>query len=221
MTIPIEEEIARLDTPEAIADRRIRARKVREDLPYDQYWQLIYRAGVVALDSALSPRKMVLHAQMEPGRTRDRDRAEKEVKANLDRLVERECEANLRHSDEQAVYADPDRQEEQRIWSSYLDQVSAVAFGRGNKSESWVAEWRKLIRQRNAAQEYDESTLSIDGQLEKMVGVPFPKLPAAAWNAADCLSETERETEYKRLEEKYGSRKPEGAARHRGRNQPK
>jgi hypothetical protein len=45
MMIPIEEEIARLDTPEAIADRRDRARKMAEGLGYEDRWQLIYRAA--------------------------------------------------------------------------------------------------------------------------------------------------------------------------------
>jgi hypothetical protein len=221
MTVPIEDEIARLDSPEAIADRRLRAKKVRENLPYDQYWQLVHRAGVVALGEALIPHKTLDHRGTLIRLELDKATVEKQRKQNLDRLVERECEANLRHSEERAIYSDRDRQEEQRIWSAYLNYVSRIAWSQGNKSESWVAEWRKLIRQRNAAQEYDESTLSIDGQLEKMVGVPFPKLPDAAWDTADCLSEGDREAEYKRLEKKYGPRKPEGAARHRGRNQPK
>jgi hypothetical protein len=222
MMIPIGEEIARLDSPEAIADRRLRAKKVREDLPYDQYWQLVHRAGVKALGEALSVHKTFEHRQTQVRLELDKATIEKQRKQNLDRLVEREIEANLRHSDESAIYSHPDRQEEQRIWSAYLNYVSSIAWRQGNKSESWVTRWQRLVHDRAAAEAYGDATGSIDRQLEQLVGIPFPVLPDNAWDTADCLSETERETEYKRLEKKYGPRKPEGAARfHRGRNQPK
>jgi hypothetical protein len=210
MTLPpIEEELKALDSLQAKADRHRHAEKLS-----DTGEHLVDRLELAA---ALDPRR-----RLGPVSTAsEKAHAERQATSNVKALIVRQIEAQLRHADERAVYFHPDRQEEQRIWSAYLNQVSMVGWSQGNKSDAWVARWQKLIRQRNAAQEYDESTLSIDGQLEKMVGVPYPKLPDAAWEAADCLSENEREAEYKRLEKKYGPRKPPSEARHRGRNQPK
>lgn len=217
MTIPIEEEIARLDTPEAVADRRVRARKMAECMDDKQRWQLIYQAGTAALDAALNPHETVETRGGPVMITSDLVTLERRRRRNLDQLVARECEAHLRLQDERDLYSDPDRVEEQRISSAYLKQVSAVAWSQGNKSEAWVAKWQELVRKRTTAEEYGESTDGLDHQLEKLVGVRYPVLPLAAWETADALPEREREPEWKRLEAKYGPRKPETAARHRGR----
>ena len=46
----------------------------------------------------------------------------------------------------------------------------------------------------------------VDAKLEKLVGVPCPVLPEAAWLVADQLPEEERIVEYERLAIKYGER---------------
>jgi alkylhydroperoxidase family enzyme len=122
--------------------------------------------------------------------------------------VEKQAEEALRRSDEAALYRDPDRLEEQRIWNAYTHQVSAAAWQQGNKSDEWVRRWREMIADRAAAENYGDSTAAIDARLLRHVGVPYPQLPGAAWDTADLLPATDRQTEYDRLTAKYGQRQP-------------
>jgi hypothetical protein len=81
-----------------------------------------------------------------------------------------------------------------------------VARLQGNKEHDFISKWRELIAARNDAIEYGDSTLAIEARLERLVGIPYPVVPEAAWNAADTLPTSERQNEYDRLERKYGAR---------------
>ena len=141
--------------------------------------------------------------------TREQKDGERKAIENMDALVARQCEEQLRRLDEVAIHADPDRVEAQRIWIEYTNQVSAVAQRQGNnQQDSFIASFRDLISARADAEEYGDDTRAIEARLGRLVGVPYPTLPGAAWAAADLMPVSERQAEYDRLEAKYGPRPP-------------
>ena len=199
---PLEEVLADLDTEEAISDRRHRALEWAKRLEGVERAQMIHAAGSLEVTACYFPHLNVGWDDYL------RPEAERMCGRNFDALVQRQCEAHLRRMDEQAVYADPDRMEEHRIWSAYCSAVSSIAFTKGDQSAEFVTRWQDLVRRRNEADEYGESTGAIDQRLDLM-GVSFPKLPAAAWAIADTLGEHWRLLEHERLEQKYGPRTPD------------
>jgi hypothetical protein len=100
----------------------------------------------------------------------------------------------LRVSDLNAVYADPDRYEAERIWHPYAKQVTAVAFGQGDRESVFIKKWQELLEKREVAEEYNDAAAlrRVDAQLERHVGVPYSSLPNAAWDAVERLPEPER-----------------------------
>ena len=203
----IDELLKAARSPAANIERKRRAREIFENSSEHDRNQILRHIHHDQIYAARDP----LHQQ----RFWDYDerlRAEAEVKQNFEDLMVREIETHLRIADENAVYADPDYSEQQRIWSAYTAVVSSMAWQEGDKSESWIARWRGLIQDRNAAVDSETSTTSIDKQLARL-GTPFPQLPHAAWVAADLLPETERDDEYRRLTQKYGEREPESPAK--------
>ena len=196
--IPLDQAIAELDSPEAVADRKKRVREWAKRLAGDERTQMIYTASREEISAATAPLNA---ADFRWGQGTEREKKEANVQAsrNMDALVARQCEQHLRRTDEADLYRDPDRLEEQRIWNAYLHQVSAYAWRQGNKSERWVAQWRELIADRQATEEYGDPTAAIDARLLRHVGVPYPQLPQAAWDTADVLAAAERQAEYDRL----------------------
>ena len=69
---------------------------------------------------------------MRPTESEKREAAE-QANRNLRKLAIDQIKIRLRAADVQAVYADPDRMEADRIWNSYMVQVDSIAFARGNK----------------------------------------------------------------------------------------
>jgi hypothetical protein len=65
-----------------------------------------------------------------------------------------------------------------------------------------------MVAARQDAESFGDSTAAIDDRLLRLVGVPYPTLPEAAWNAADTLPAPERQAEVDRLTAKYGPREP-------------
>ena len=205
---PLEEALADLDTPEAISDRKHRALEWAKRLVDPERSQMINTAGRLQIDACYEPlRNVGAFKELRP-------EAEKMTGRNFDQLVQQLCEDHLRRQDEQAVHNDPDRVEAIRVWQMYCSLVSSIAWQEGNQSDAWVTRWRDLIQRRNDAEAYGDDTGAIDRSLERMK-VPYPKLPGAAWLAADTLSESERTAEYERLTVKYGARHPEPTKRTR------
>ena len=101
-----------------------------------------------------------------------------------------------------------DRMEADRIWRAYCRGVDALVFAQGSKGTAFLARWRALVSARNDAALFDDNAevRSAEHKLERHTGIPFPKLPGAAWAAADTLPEADREEEYARLRQKYGDR---------------
>ena len=123
----------------------------------------------------------------------------------------RQLKIYLRAADVRAIYADPDRMEQERVWAAYARGIGAIAWRQGNKETEFVRRWRDLIAARTDAEEYDDEAAvrAIEGRLDRMTApVMFPQYPAAAWEAADTPPEANRQVEYDRLEAKYGSRHP-------------
>ena len=202
--VPLEEAIAQLDSPEAVADRRKRGLARAKALEGDAPGRVIWNAGTVELDRALAP----LRRQQFPSTAEVRE-AEIEAGHGVDQLVAKQCEIHSALEDMQAIYADPDRMESDRVWHAYCVQVTAAAFQWGNKSEDWVRRWRQLVADRAAAEEYGDPTGAIDARLERHVGIPYPRLPEAAWAAVDTIpGAAEREAELLRLERKYPGTRP-------------
>ena len=198
--IPLDEAIAQLDSPEAVADRRKRAARRAEALEGDARGRVIYAAGTVELGKALYPLQG-LHLSPSNAEVRA---AEVEAGRGVDRLVLEQCMIHLRAEDMAEIYRDPDRMEQERIWQAYQLQVNAAAFQQGNKGDAWVARWREMVAARQDAESFGDSTAAIDDRLLRLVGVPYPQLPQAAWDTADLLPATERQLEYDRLTKKYG-----------------
>jgi hypothetical protein len=204
----IDELLKAVRSPEADIERKRRAREIFENSSEHDRDQICRHISHDLIYAARDP----LHQQ----RYWDYDerlRAEAEVKQNIEALMVRQIESHLRIADERAVYADPDYYEQQRIWSAYTAAVSSIAWREGSKTETFIARWRGLVDDRNAAVDSGTPTGSIDKRLERLIGTPFPQLPHAAWVAADLLPETERQVEYDRLTQKYGEREPESPAK--------
>jgi hypothetical protein len=157
-TVPtLEEAIAQLDSPEAVADRRKRALARAKPLEGDTRGRVIWNAGTVELDKALSP----LRRQQFPTKAEVRA-AEAEAGHGVDRLVLEQCIIHLRAEDMAEIYRDPDRMEQERIWQAYTTQVSALAFRQGNRSDEWVRRWQEMIAARHDAESFGDSTAAID-----------------------------------------------------------
>ena len=197
--VPLADALADLDSVEARTDRHRRAVELSKSTSGDARGRLIYAAGHIRLAGALAPRAM------DAWDTSTREAAERLVSANVDALVVEQLVDLLRRSDEQAIYDDPDRQEDARVWSAYLRLVSSVAVNRGNKSDAFVDRWRTLLADRAEALAVGESTVRTDRTLASM-DVPYPAVPGAAWDTADLLNESDRLAEFERLEAKYGPR---------------
>jgi hypothetical protein len=203
--IPLSQAIAELDSPEAIANRRKRAKEWAKKVTGHDRGQLISTASREALQLALSPRNKYGFTQPTEAEKRE---IERQVTANMDALVERMAAESLRRSDEAELYRDPRRLCEQRVWGCYTSQVSAKAWQQGSGSDAWIARWSAMIAERAELEEFGDSTTSVDARLLRHVGVPFPAMPLAAWEAADMLPATERQDEYDRLTALYGPREP-------------
>jgi hypothetical protein len=208
--IPLPQALAELDSPESIADRKRRAKEMSKELVGDARNAMIRTASRFEFDTALDPIYRAANRENwhDSTRAKPMPEAEKDAGLNIDALMPRLCERHLRRTDEAALYRDPDRLEEQRIWNAYTHQVSAVAWQQGNKSDAWIARWRDMIADRVAVEDYGDSTAATDLRLLRHVGVPYPQLPGAAWDTADLLPATERQVEYDRLTAKYGPREP-------------
>jgi hypothetical protein len=234
--VPLDEALAGIHSPEAVAARKREAATLakklkaesgpgRRSIALDTYARYVFIAGTVAVDVALTPTRLpdVTYSSSDtrPGvqhriasLTRD---AEARADRNMEALVARQIEIDLEAQARSAVYNDPDRSEAERVWQPYANQVQAVAWRQGNKSDAFIKKWREQIDARNEAEEdgYDAAVRRIDARLLSLVGVPHPVLPGAAWEAADMVPASERQQEYDRLEAKYGPRNPKsnGAAK--------
>ena len=197
--VPLADALAALDSFEGRTDRHRRAVELSKSTTGEARGKIIYAAGHLRLAAALAPRAL------DTWDAASRDAAERQVSANVDALVVEQLVDQLRRSDEQAIYDDPDRREDQRVWSAYLRLVSSVAATRGNKSDTFVDRWRTLLADRAEAVAVGESTLRTDRTLASM-DVPYPALPGAAWDTADLLNESDRLAEFERLEARYGPR---------------
>jgi len=206
--IPLDEALAAIDTPEAVADRRNRAEKMAEQLEGRDRGKVIWAAGTIELNKALSPLRF--GGSLIRPNDAARRAAEIEAGRNVDALVARQCEITLRAADVAGVYSDPDRLECERIWQAYCKQVNAVAYREGNKIDAFIVRFKDLIATRNDAEAFGgaEGLRSAEARLQRLTGVPYPQLPEAAWAAADELGLAERQDEYDRLEQKYGRRHP-------------
>ena len=109
----------------------------------------------------------------------------------------------------------PDRAEAQPVWDAYAKGVDRAAFEKGNKAHQFVSKVRELVDARTDAEAYGDSDAvrSIERRLDRLTGISFPQLPAAAWAAADLMPAA-CGREYQRLTAKYGerSRATKGAA---------
>ena len=197
--VPLADALAALDSFEGRTDRHRRAVELSKSTTGEARGKIIYAAGHLRLAAALAPRAL------DTWDAASRDAAERQVSASVDALVVEQLVDQLRRSDEQAIYDDPDRQEDQRVWSAYLRLVSSVAATRGGKSDAFVDRWRTLLADRAEALAVGESTVRTDRTLASM-GLPYPALPGAAWDTADLLNESARLAEFERLEAKYGPR---------------
>ena len=206
--IPLHQAIAELDSGESVADRKRRAKDMAKKLAGDPRNAMIATASREDLQKALRPIYLAANRQgwNDSGPPVSMPAAEKEAGRNIDALMPRLCEEHLRRTDEADLYRDPAGLCQQRVWGSYTNQVSAKAWSQGNLSDIWIARWRSLISERSDLEEYGDSTASVDRRLLQHVGVPFPAMPLAGWEAADLLSPTDRQAEYDRLTAKYGPR---------------
>jgi len=207
---PIEDEIAALDEPDAVADRRVRAEALVKTL-WEAGGHELDRAtrqlGMDAYAAAIQPFRTPLYGTISDKELRaGQELAQKRIRA----LLVRQTVAQLRIGDENALYACPERQSDTRIWQAYLKVVENVAFRHGDQAPEFLATWQKLIANRAEAEVVGESTASMDRRLEQL-RVPYPKLPEAAWVAADTLNDVDRPIEYARLEQRYGPRTPDPA----------
>ena len=225
--IPLDAALAALDTPEAVADRKVRAQKRAEKLEGLDRSKVIHSAGRGELDRALSP---LLRpgdvGSVNPGRYVPLDparEAEAEVQTgrNVDALVARQCEIQLRAEDERAIYFDPDRAEADRIWNADVQPITVkVRLLMGDEADRFVAQFRDLVAERTQAEDTDDDDAlrAAERKLQRLTGTAWPVLPAAAWDTADQLPATERKAEYARLTEKYGPRDdPKAAGAGKGR----
>ena len=204
--VPLAEALVQLDSPAAVADRRKRAQKWAEELEGDARGQMFMVAGWEAIERIRAP-----------FRTQDRlyggalAAAEHEAGRIADTVVFEQCMIALRAQDVGAIYAEPERMSQERVWAAYTHAVGAMAWAQGNKEAEFTRRWRELIAARNDAEAYDDAAgiRSIEARLDKLTApVKYPQYPQAGWEAADVLSPTARDQEYLRLEAKYGPRNP-------------
>jgi hypothetical protein len=208
--IPLQQALAELDSPEAVADRKRRAKEMAKKLAGDARNGMIKTASREDLQKVLDPIYRAANRENwnDSTRAKPMPEAEKEAGHLMDALMPRLCEEHLRRTDETDLYRDADRLEEQRIWNAYATQVSNYAWRQGDKSDVWVRRWQQMIADRAAAEEYGDPVGAIDARLLRHVGIPYPQLPSAAWDTADVLPATERQAECDRLTAKYGPREP-------------
>jgi hypothetical protein len=212
--IPLEQALAELDSPEAVADRKKRAKQMALKVEGDERNGIIRTARQGDLEQALAPIHVAAAARgfHTSGRPVSMPDAEREAGRNIDALMPRLCEEHLRRTDEAAIYRDPLRLRHQRVWNLYTSQVSQVAWRQGNKSDDWVRRWRQLVADRAAAEEYGDPTGQIDASLKRHVGIDFPRFPEAAWAAVDTIpGEAERQAEMEALEQEYPGTRPASA----------
>jgi hypothetical protein len=206
--VPLDEAIQALDAPEAGADRKKRAKKLAEQLVGDARQAMIQTAERDEIKKACAPIYRAANTRdwNTSGPRLSMREAEKEAGRNMDALVWRQCEEQLRREEEAAIRTEPDRQEESRIWNLYTRTVAQTARAQGNKEHDFVRNWRELVMARNDAVEFGDDTGAIEGRLGRLVGVPYPVVPKAAWDAADLMPASERQAEVDRLTAKYGER---------------
>ena len=178
---PLEEALQALDTPEAVADRKKRAKKVAEHLVGDARQAMIQTAGRDEIKKACAPIYRAANTRdwNTSGPRLSMPEAEREAGRNMDVLVWRQCEEQLRREDEAAIRTDPDRVEESRIWSLYTRTVAQTARAQGNKEHDFLRNWRELVMARNDAVEFGDDTGAIEGRLERLIGIPYPVAPQA------------------------------------------
>lgn len=211
---PIEDDLAVLHSPAATAERRKRCEKMRDELKaqsgpgrrsiaLDPLAMLLHRAGTVAMSRALDP---PFHDIRTWSTGRERKAAEQQAQRNLEALILAELELRELASETQAVHNDPERVEYFRIWNAYARSVQSVARTKGNEAE-FVRRFQDLMAERHDAEEYDDEAAvrSVEGRLLRLVGIPFPQLPDAAFEAAQTLPAAERAEELARLEQKYAA----------------
>jgi len=208
--IPLPDAIKALDSDESVLDRKRRAKQMALKIVGDERNAMIATASRDDLQRACEPIYRAANRENwhDSNQARPMPEAEKEAGRNIDALMPRLCEEHLRRTDEAALYRDPARLCQQRVWGSYTTQVSAVAWSQGNKSDTWIARWSSMVAERADLEEFGEPTASVDRRLLHHVGVPFPQMPEAAWEAADMLPATERQAEYDRLSAEWGPREP-------------
>jgi hypothetical protein len=209
--VPLEQALAALDSPEALADQDRRAHKMAEGLEGDARAAVFRRAGAKEIDKIKEPFR-----RGHDLRGAELAAAERQAGGIADRVIFEQCRASIRAQDIAAIYADPDRVEAERVWNAYARGVSALAWAQGNGEPEFVARWRQLIAARADCEAVgdDGGVRAAEARLERL-GTPYPQLPAAAWEAADALPEQEREAEFSRLSSKYGPRHPDTNGRRR------
>jgi hypothetical protein len=122
-------------------------------------------------------------------------------------LALRQIEVSELARELQAAHNHPDRMEYARIFAAWAHQVDAIAFTKGSQIETFVGRVRDLLSQRDEAVELDDESevRSAERLLNKLTGVAFPQLPAAAYEAAALLPAAERDEEMARLDVKYAT----------------
>jgi hypothetical protein len=198
-------DLAAVDSPAAVADRERRAATIFDALSEPELVKLEKRFSS-------SDRNYIIRARATPFQDNVTSQwiaeANAEARRRFREVALKELAEELRVADVQRAEQDPDRQEEERIRAEYLRQVSSVAFRQGNKEDAFVKRFRELVADRAEAEAIgDEAGVrAAERRLDRHVGVPYPRLPDAAWATAKVLAPAEREAEYRRLEQKYGPR---------------
>lgn len=189
--IPLEQALAALDTPEAVADRRKRAQKLAAEMAaesgpgprsiaLDPYAAATFAAGSVEMQKALKP--MRRFGPFDQPTESEKRAAAAEADRNVMALVARQIEVALRAADEREVREAPDRMAEAAIWRSYSTGVAAIAWSCGDKEPEFLRKWKALIAERNDAEEFgtDADVRSVDAKLLRFVGIPYPAATPAA-----------------------------------------
>jgi hypothetical protein len=202
--VPLDEALAGVDSPAAVADRRKRAQKWAEKLEGRARGRMFEYASLGEMNSIREPFRTPFAGPHLHGKALED--AERKAGRAADAVVLKQCEIQLRARDIQAVYNDPDRMEAERVWLAYAGQVSAVAWAQGDKEPRFTATFRDLIAARNDAEASGDAAgvRAVEARLNRLTGVPYPQLPEAAWDVADLLPEADRLIEMERLEKKYG-----------------
>jgi DNA-binding helix-hairpin-helix protein with protein kinase domain len=171
----LEEAIAQLDSPEAVADRRRRATKRAKALEGLARGRVIFSAGIVELDKALGPLR---RNNWHPTSAEVRE-AEIQAGHGVDQLVAKQCEIHIYAEDLRDVYADPRRQAAERAWNDYTRTISQLAMRHGTREGDFIRRWTELIAARNDALELGDlgSVAAIEGRLKKLTGVDYPVVP--------------------------------------------